>query len=188
GGEVHGLVDQFETADGGLADHQPARRRSERVGAAGEGAVDLDALAGDRRRDLRRRLILRNIAGLEPRHHDLADPARLQGGDLVPPDDGALLEREAGLADRVHSDAVLGLANRHRTELHDTSSRAPFAPWRGRAVFSPMIAPAVSGGDPAEMSSPIGAWMRARSASEMPCALSRSSLRACVFFEPSAPI
>src|SRR5262249_35007873 len=175
GGEVHGLVDQFETADGGLADHQYARRLSEQVGAAGEGTVDLDALAGDRRRDLRRRLILRNIARLEPRHHDLADPARLQGGDLVPPDDGALLEREAGLAVRLHSAAVLALATRPRTEFHDTSSRGALALWRSRAVISPMIATAISGGDTAEMSSPIGAWMRARSASERPCALSRSS-------------
>ena len=55
-------------------------------------------------------------------------------------------------------------------------------------VEGEMIATAISGGDTAPMSRPIGAWMRARSASLMPWAFSRSSRRAWVFFEPSAPI
>ena len=55
-------------------------------------------------------------------------------------------------------------------------------------VAGEMIATAISGGDTAEMSSPIGEWMRASAPSDSPCAFSRSSRRAWVFFEPSAPI
>ena len=88
----------------------------------------------------------------------------------------------------MHRNAAFRLADRDGAELHDTSSRSAFAPSRSRAVISPMMATAISGGDTAAMSSPIGAWMRASAASVMPCALSRSSRRACVFREPSAPI
>ena len=84
----------------------------------------------------------------------------------------------------MHRDAALGLRHRHRTELHAAFS----GDCRSRAVISPMIATAISDGDTAPMSSPIGAWMRASAASDTPSPLSRSRRRAWVFFEPSAPI
>jgi hypothetical protein len=50
-----------------------------------------------------------------------------------------------------------------------------------------MIATAISAGDTAPISSPIGAWMRASAVSLMPCAFNLSIRRPWVFFEPSAP-
>ncbi len=61
----------------------------------------------------------------------------------------------------MHRDGAFGLRYRHRPKFHDTSSRAFFSPWRSRAVISPMIEIAISDGDTAPMSRPIGAWMRA---------------------------
>ena len=55
-------------------------------------------------------------------------------------------------------------------------------------VEGEMIATAISAGDTAPISSPIGAGMRARSASFTPCSLRRSRRRPWVFREPSAPI
>ena len=46
----------------------------------------------------------------------------------------------------------------------------------------------VVAGETAPILSPIGAWMRARSASEKPWPFKRSSRRPCVLREPSAPI
>ncbi len=58
-----------------------------------------------------------------------------------------------------------------------------------RCVISPMIATAISAGDTAPMSSPIGEWMRPMSLSVKPrSAFSRSTRRAWVFREPSAPM
>ena len=76
------LVDLVEAVDRVLVDHQHAGGLGEQIGAAGEGAVDPHALARDRGRDLGRRLILRHIARLEPRHHDLGDAGGLQRRDL----------------------------------------------------------------------------------------------------------
>ena len=59
---------------------------------------------------------------------------------------------------------------------------------RKAAVISAMIETAISDGDTAPIASPIGAWMRAMSASVAPCARSRSPRLAWVFREPSAPI
>ena len=50
-----------------------------------------------------------------------------------------------------------------RAELHAASALSAFL--RSRSVISPMIETAISAGDTAPISSPIGAWMRAMSAS-----------------------
>src|SRR5262249_4336858 len=156
----------------------------EQICAAGEGALHMHPLAGDRRGDLGRGRVLRHVAGLDPRHDDLGDAGGLKRGDLGLADQGAFLQDEAALADRMHSNAALSLGHWHRAELHAAFS----ADCRSSAVISPMMATAISEGDTAPICNPIGAWMRASAASDKPWALSRSMRRACVFFEPSAPI
>src|SRR5262249_43161747 len=137
-----------------------------------------------RRRDFGRGRVLRDVARFGPRYDDLFDPGGLQRGDLVLADQRALFQDEAALANRVHRDGSLGFTHWHRAELHELFSGGS----RSSAVISPMIATAISDGDTAPIASPIGAWMRASAPSDKPCALSRSMRRACVFFEPNAPI
>src|SRR5262249_33125447 len=120
---------------------------------------------------------------LEAGHRDLGNPGDLHGGNLGRGGARALLEHEAAPADRMHRDAALGFGGGHRAKLHDFAS-AP----RSRAAISPLLGTAISGGDTAPIFRPIGAWMRASAASPMPCPLSRSTRRACVLVEPSAPI
>jgi hypothetical protein len=47
----------------------------EQIGAAGEGAIDMHALAGDRLRDAGRRDVFGDVARFEPRHDDSLMPA-----------------------------------------------------------------------------------------------------------------
>ena len=169
-----------------LVDHQHAGLVGEQVGAAGEGAIDMHPLPRHRLGDLGRGLVLGDVARLEPRHHDVLDAGRLQRRDLRRPDQRALLEHERALADGVDGGGAFGVARRDRAELH----AAPHAgSSRSRWVISPMIATAISAGDTAPMSSPIGEWMRPMSLSVKPRSLfSRSTRRAWVFREPSAPM
>src|SRR5438270_13849385 len=97
----------------------------------------------------------------KPRDHDLTDARGLERLDLGLADHGALPEHEAGLADRMHCDPAYRLGDWNGSEFHDPASRGFFAPARSRPVISAMIATAISGGDTAEISSPIGEWMRA---------------------------
>src|ERR1043165_5621309 len=154
------------------------------VGAPGERALDMHALPGDRRGDLGSGGILGDTARLEPRHDDLGNMRGLERGNLRRADARAFLEREAVLADGVHRNRALGLARGNGAEFH----RLPSAVSRSRAVISPMMATAISGGETAPMASPIGAWMRASCASVRPWPFNRSMRRAWVFFEPSAPM
>ncbi len=124
GREGDRLVDLIEPIDRVLVDHQHAGALGEQIGAAGEGAVDPHPLARDRGGDLGGGGVLRDVARLEPRHHDLGDAGGLERGDLGLADQGALLEHQAGLADRMHRDPALGLGDRHRAEFHDAFSSA----------------------------------------------------------------
>src|SRR5262249_37563676 len=161
---------------------------------AGEGAIGANPLARDGGRDVASRDVFRNVAGLEPRHHNVGNARLLERRDFLRADQRALLEHQRALADRMDGNTALRLGDRDGAQLHDAFSNVcsgAFSailcgPWRSRAVISPMIATAISAGDTAPIGSPIGAWMRARSASARPCALRRSIRRACVFFEPSA--
>src|SRR4029079_3725228 len=99
-------------------------------------------------------------------------------------DDGALLQHEAALPQRMHGRGAKRILGRDRTEFHFSAPPG----CRKRAVISAMMATAISAGDTAPMESPIGEWMRAMPVSLTPCSFSRVTRRACVFFEPSAPI
>ena len=110
-------------------------------------------VAPRRGRDLAGRDILGNVAGLEPRHHDLVDAGRAQRRDFRLADRGAFLEHQAGLADRMDRGRSLGLFERNGAELHGRASDGR----RSRAVISPMIETAISAGLIAPIASPIGA-------------------------------
>src|SRR5262249_59063650 len=167
-----------------LVHHQHTGGFREQITAAGERALDMHPLAGDRRRDLGRGRVLRHVAGLDPRHDDLGDAGGLKRGYFGLADQGAFLQDEAALADRMHSNAALSLGHRHRAELHAAFS----ADCRSSAGISPMMATAISEGDTAPICSPIGAWMRASAASDKPWALSRSMRRASCFVAAPAPM
>jgi hypothetical protein len=57
-----GFVDAVDAVDRGAVDHQHAGFRREQIGAAGEGALDMHALAGDRLRDAGGRDVLGDVA------------------------------------------------------------------------------------------------------------------------------
>ena len=97
-------------------------------------------------------LVLRDIARLQPRHHDFLDAGGLERGDFRRADQRALLEHELALADRMHRGGADRVSDRDSTELHAAS-----AFWRSTCVISPMMATAISAGDTAPISSPIGA-------------------------------
>ena len=79
------LVDPVEPVDGVLVDHQHAGDLREQIGAAGEGAIDVHAVAGDLLGDLGGGDVLGDVARLEPRHHDVLDAGGLERRDLGGP-------------------------------------------------------------------------------------------------------
>src|SRR5207253_7079619 len=132
--------------------------------------------------------VLGDVALLQPHHDDLFDTRLLERLDFSRADRGALLEHQCPLPQRMHGDAANRVGRTGGTELHAACTFAASFGNRSSAVISAMIATAISDGDTAPMESPIGAWMRAISASDAPCAFSRSARLAWVFREPSAPI
>ena len=62
--EGDGLVDAVDAVDRGAVDHQHAGTGGKQVGAAGEGAVDVNALARNRLRDAGGGLVLADVARL----------------------------------------------------------------------------------------------------------------------------
>ncbi len=94
---------------GVVVDDQDAGRARKEIGAAGEGAIDMHALAGDGGGDLGGGHVLGHVARLEPRHHDLGDPGRVQRRDLDGADQRSLLEHQRALADGVHGGGADGV-------------------------------------------------------------------------------
>ena len=107
---------------------------------------------------------------------------------MIGGDDVALLQDQSVDPDRVRENGAVCLVYGHGAEFHGApaSDRSGFL--RSAATISPMIDTAISAGLTAPMSSPIGAWIRASAEASKPSARMRSSRRACVFREPSAPM
>src|SRR5262249_6170628 len=131
-------------------------RVGKQIAAAGECAVQPHTLTGNHPRNLGGRLILRNIAGFKPRYDNLGNAGSLERGDLGSANHGAFLENKITLAYRVHGRGAERVVRRNRTELHAATDLF-CGLCRSRAVISPIIATAISAGDTALISSPIGA-------------------------------
>src|SRR5262249_38043987 len=182
-------INLIEAVDAGRINHHHTRGLGEQIGTPREGAVHMHPFTGNRRRQFGSRGVLGYVTRLDAGYRDGRDPGGLERRDIGIAYHTALLEHEATLADRMDDDAALRVARCDRAEFHlSISAERRSADSRSDAVISAMMATAISGGDAAPMASPIGAWMRDSAASVTPCALSRSSRRALVFLEPSAPI
>ena len=124
----HRLVDAVEPVDGVLVEHQHAGAIREQIAAAGEGAVGAHALAFHGRSNIGGRLILRDVARLEPRDHDFLDSGCLERGHFRRPDQRALLEHEIALADRMHRGGAERIVRSDRAEFHAASAFSAFMP------------------------------------------------------------
>ncbi len=147
------LVDQVQVADRFSVDHENASCFREQVGASGEGFVGAHvcSLGGIRKRLCR--LVFADVARFEFGNNNVCDPGRAQRCDLGVSYGRAFSEYELVLADRMHGNTTARLLQRERTELHFPYS----SPSRNRAVISARIETAISAGDTAPMSRPIGA-------------------------------
>jgi hypothetical protein len=129
--------------------------------------------------DRQGRGILMHVLRVETGDDHLGQSDAAQGGDLFLADAAALPQASARQGHGMGKDRAFGLIEGDRAELHQR---------RRVAVIWAMMLTAISAGVRAPMSSPTGAWMRAISSGEKPCAVSRSTRRAWVFFDPSAPM
>ncbi len=180
-----GFVDAVDAVDRSAIDHQHAGLRREQVGAAGEGALDIDTLAGNGLRDAGGGHVFGDVALLQPHHDDFLHAGLVERLDFRGTDRGALLEHQRTLPQRMHGDAANRVGRTGGTELHAACHLRGFlSAKRSSAVISAMIATAISDGDTAPMERPTGARMRAISASEAPCAFSRSAALGMGFREP----
>ena len=150
-----GFVDAVDAVDRGAIDHQHAGARREQVGAAGKGALDIDAVAGDGVRDAAGGDVFGNVALLEPDHDDFLDAGLVERLDLGRADRGALLQHQRSLAQGMNGDAANRVRRAGGTEFHAASTFSFGS--RNCAVISAMIATAISDGDTAPIFSPIGA-------------------------------
>ena len=133
------------------------------------------------RRDRLRRRVLGHVGGVELGRHDRLDPGLGEGGEVGSGEHPALLHPNAGDRLAMRQDRAFGLAKGEGAEIHQANPR------RSVSVTSARIATAISAGDLAPMSRPMGPWMRAISASPKPSSASRSLRLACVRVEPRQP-
>ena len=149
----NGFIDAVDAVDRGTVHHQHAGPGREQIGAAGKGALDIDAIAGDRLRDAGRRHIFRDVAVFQPDHDDLLDAGLAQRLHLGGTDRGALLEHQRSLTQGVNGDAADRVRRAGGTEFHAAFSLGN----RNCAVISAMMETAISDGETAPIGRPIGA-------------------------------
>src|SRR4029079_8006639 len=160
--------------------------------AAGERRLDVDPTADRAAGEPLGRFVLMNVAGLERSDGYLANTCRSERANIVSGQDLALADNAVRVSRGVREDRPVGFSQGDWSKFHATASlgaccsvKAPRV--RRAPITCASIATAISAGDWAPIASPIGAAMRARSASETPRARRRSSRRPCVFRLPSAP-
>jgi hypothetical protein len=97
-------------------------------------------------------LVLGYVTRFDTRHRNFGNARGLQRGNFGFSNQRAFLEHEVALADRMDRGRAERITDRNGTELHASSAFC-----RKTCVISPMIATAISAGDTASISSPIGA-------------------------------
>src|SRR4029450_13714950 len=149
------FVDTIENVDSIPVDDQHPGIFSKQIAATRKCDISAQALALDRGGDFGGSLIFRHVCGVETRHGDFLYACGLKRDDFVRAYSCSLLEHKFALANRMHGRRATGIGDRDRPKLHAAS-----AFFRRTCVISPMMATAISAGDTASISSPIGAWMR----------------------------
>src|SRR6202790_5542361 len=134
----------------------------------------MNAVAGDGFGEAGGGTVLGDVAVFEPHHDNFLDAGLGERVDFARPDRGAFLQHQRSLPQGVHGDAANRVGRTGGAELHAACSFLISRGSRNSAVISAIIETAISDGDTAPMLSPIGAWMRAISASAAPCAFRRS--------------
>src|SRR5690606_19467627 len=129
-------------------------------------------------------LVLGHVTGLELRDHHPFDPGLGEPRHIVCRQQVPLLESRFPPADAVRKHRAGRLLHGNLAEDH---CLPPLSSLSAR-VTSARIEMAISAGPRAPISRPMGAWMRASSASLKPAALRRSSRVEWVRLLPRAPI
>ena len=112
-----------------------------------------------------------------------ATPGGGEGGEVGGGEPPALAQPQVAGGQRMREHRPLGLGERERAEAH----QGRLSGRRSRSVSWARIATAISAGELAPMSAPIGAWMRAKAAASRPAARRRSRRFAWVRGEPRLP-
>ena len=150
------FIDAVDTVHLGAIHHQHTGFGREQIGAAGKGALDMDAIADDGLCDAGGGDVFGDVAVFEPHDHDFLDARAVQRLDLCGADRGALLQHQRSLTQGVDGDAANRVPWTGGAELHAAASLASFGS-RNCAVISAMIETAISDGDTAPIGRPIGA-------------------------------
>jgi hypothetical protein len=90
----NGFIDAIDTVDRAAVDHQYTGSACEQIGAAGKGALDIDAVPGHGLRDTGGSHVLRDVALFEPHHDDFRNTGLVECLDLGGSDRGAFLQHQ----------------------------------------------------------------------------------------------
>ncbi len=138
--------------------------RGKQVGAAGEGAVDMDALAGDRLGDAAAAASSETSPFSSRTTTTSLTPALVSASTSAGPIVVPFLSTSDPWRRVWTVTPPIASVGTGRAELHAACSSF-LGGKRSCAVISAMIETAISAGDTAPIGKPIGAWMRATSAS-----------------------
>ncbi len=124
--------------------------------------------------------VFMQVVKLEFGGDDVRNPGLCQPVDIRPRQHVPLFQRAFGQAKGMGEQSPFSEIKRHATKAHQL-------PFLSAEITAPSTATAISAGEAAPMSSPIGAWMRESAASLTPAAFSLSTLVPWVLRLPSAP-
>ena len=168
GGDRDRLVDQVQGIQlVCVVVDQPAARRQQ-VDPSRERGFGADSVAGHGPADGGGRPILVHVARFRPGDGDFGQLRRVEGGQIVVVEPAALFQRNAPKPEGVGEDAAPGFGQRYGAELHDP------CPPRMDETISAMIETAISAGETAPISHPMGPRMRSRDADSAPLSINLS--------------
>ncbi len=117
------FVGEVERVEPGVVIDQKPRTLGIEIGPAGEGLGNSEPGSGGGLCQARRRLVLGNVAVLEPGREHRPDSGLGQRGDIGVAQHAAFLEGDAPRLDAVRKDRAAGLRGRNAAELHAPSLR-----------------------------------------------------------------